>query len=176
MSAKLLLIIPEIILVVGAVLVTVLGLSRTKALRDAVPGATVGLILLAFLSIFSVTNDERLAAAGLLMPGLVVYGKSLILLISAALVLLGVGLVDRRLERAIASGQVAFDPIRVQRGEHHAFLLLSIAGASDLHRGRIESEFAQGSGSGREVLLPRCAEFGSASLRHRAPLWRDRHG
>ncbi|MBL9148743.1 MAG: NADH-quinone oxidoreductase subunit N [Phycisphaerae bacterium] len=129
MSAKLYLIIPEIILVVGAVLVTVLGLSRAKALRDAVPGATVGLIILAFLSVFAVTTDERLAAAGLLMPGLVVYGKSLILLVSASLVLLGVGLVDRRLERAIGSGQVAFDPIRVQRGEHHAFLLLSIAGA-----------------------------------------------
>lgn len=129
MSAKLLLIIPEIVLVVGAVVVTVLGLARTKAVRDAVPGATIAVLLAALACVSVVTTDERLVSAGLLLPGLVVYGKSMILLVAVSLVLLGTGLVDRRLERAISSGQVAFDAIRVQRGEHHAFLLLSVTGA-----------------------------------------------
>lgn len=129
MTTKLALILPEILLVVGAVIVTVLGLARGKVWRDAVPAVTVALLLAACGLVHVVTTDDRLASAGLLLPGLGLYAKTLILLGAAALVLLGIGLIDRKLEIAFASGRAAFDPIRVMRGEYHSFLLLSIAGA-----------------------------------------------
>lgn len=129
MVSKLVLILPEILLVVGSVVVTVLGLSRRPAVRDAVPAATVMLLLAAFAVLHLVTTDERLASAGLLLPSLGLYAKSLVLLIATMLALLCVGLIDRRLEAAFASGRAAFDPVRVVRGEFFAFFLLSIAGA-----------------------------------------------
>jgi NADH-quinone oxidoreductase subunit N len=129
MTTKLALILPEILLVVGAIVVTVLGLARTKMWRDAVPAVTIGLLLAAAGLVHTVTTDDRLAVAGLVLPGLGLYAKTLILLGGAALVLLGIGLIDRKLEAAFASGRAAFDAIRVMRGEYHSFLLLSIAGA-----------------------------------------------
>jgi NADH-quinone oxidoreductase subunit N len=129
MTTKLALILPEILLVVGAIVVTVLGLARTKMWRDAVPAVTIGLLLAAAGLVHTVTTEDRLAVAGLVLPGLGLYAKTLILLGGAALVLLGVGLIDRKLEAAFASGRAAFDAIRVMRGEYHSFLLLSIAGA-----------------------------------------------
>jgi NADH-quinone oxidoreductase subunit N len=129
MTTKLVLILPEILLVVGAIVVTVLGLSRSKAWRDAVPAATIALLLGACGLLHVVTTDERLAQAGLLLPSMGLFAKTLILLIGVGLVMLGIGLVDRRLEQAFAQGRVAFDAIRVMRGEYHAFFLLSIAGA-----------------------------------------------
>ncbi|MDZ4829658.1 MAG: NADH-quinone oxidoreductase subunit N [Phycisphaerae bacterium] len=129
MLPKIVLILPEILLVVGAVIVTVLGLSRRKVVRDAVPAVTLALLVGALAVTHYVTNDSRLAAADLLMPGLAVYGKSLILIVAMGLVLLSVGLVDRKLEAAFSTGRASFDAIRVIRGEYHAFFLLSIAGA-----------------------------------------------
>jgi NADH-quinone oxidoreductase subunit N len=129
MTTKLALILPEILLVVGAVVVTVLGLSRRPAWRAAVPMATIALLLTAFGVLHWVTTDVRLQSAGLLLPSLGLFAKSLILLLAVGLVLLGVGSVDRRLEHAFASGRAKFDAIRVMRGEFHAFILLSVAGA-----------------------------------------------
>ena len=48
--------------------------------------------------------------------------------IAIGLVLLGIGMVDRKYEEAVRDGRTGFDPLRVVRGEYHAFLLLSIAG------------------------------------------------
>ncbi|MDZ4754212.1 MAG: NADH-quinone oxidoreductase subunit N [Phycisphaerae bacterium] len=129
MTSKLALILPEILLVVGAILVTVLGLARGKVWRDSVPAVTIGLLLAACCLVPVVTTDVRLASAGLLLPAVGMYAKPLILLVAIGLVMLSVGLVDRRLELAFAHGRAAFDAIRVMRGEYHAFLLLSVAGA-----------------------------------------------
>lgn len=129
MINQLTLILPEILLIVGAVVVTVLGVARGKVWRDAVPAVTVVLLLAACGLVHVVTTPDRLGQASLIMPGLGLYAKTLLLLGGAALVLLGMGLVDRKLEQAFASGRAAFDPIRVMRGEYHSFLLLSIAGA-----------------------------------------------
>ncbi len=129
MTTKLALILPEILLVVGAIIVTMLGLARGKVWRDAVPAVTVALLLAACGLVHVVSTEARLANASLLMPGLGLYAKTLILLGAASLVLLGVNLIDRKLEQAFASGRAAFDAIRVMRGEYHSFLLLSVAGA-----------------------------------------------
>lgn len=130
MVSKIALILPEILLVAGSVVVTVLGLSRRPAWRDAVPAVAVALLLGAFGLLHLVTTDARLAEAGLLLPGMPLFAKSLVYLVGAGLVLLCVGLVDRRLEQAFAAGRAPFDAIRVMRGEFFAFLLLSIAGCS----------------------------------------------
>jgi NADH-quinone oxidoreductase subunit N len=129
MINQLTLILPEIVLIVGAVFVTVLGVSRSKVWRDSVPAITVVLLLAACALAHVVSTDDRLSLAPLILPGLGLYAKTLLLIGSAALVLLGFGLIDRRLEQAFASGRAAFDPIRVMRGEYHSFLLLSVAGA-----------------------------------------------
>ncbi|MFO0828463.1 MAG: NADH-quinone oxidoreductase subunit N [Phycisphaerales bacterium] len=128
MLPKIVLILPEILLVVGAVFVTVLGLSRSKALRDSVTLATVILLLGALGLTHLVTDDARLGLAGLILPGLAGFGKSMILIVAAALALLHAGMVDRRLEHAFAAGRASFEPIRVIRGEYHAFFLLAVAG------------------------------------------------
>ncbi|MBL9118947.1 MAG: NADH-quinone oxidoreductase subunit N [Phycisphaerae bacterium] len=129
MINQLTLILPEILLIVGAVVVTVLGVARSKVWRDAVPTVTVILLLASCFLVHVVSTEDRLSQAPLIMPGLGLYAKTLLLVGAAALVLLGFGLIDRKLEMAFASGRAAFDPIRVMRGEYHSFLLLSVAGA-----------------------------------------------
>ncbi len=128
MSAKLALIAPEILLLAGAVLVAVLGLSRNASLRRAVPLVT-GLFLVGSIVVSAiVTTPERSVQAGLLMPMLGGYAKALIASIGLLLVMVAGPSIDRRLEEAFDSGRAAFDPIRVMRGEFFSFFLLSIAG------------------------------------------------
>ncbi len=129
MSNRLTLIAPEIVLFVGAVLVAVLGLSRSRTIRESVPWVTI-----VFLAGSVVANliayrvDGVTQGTGLILPGLGLYAKTLIGCTAMALVLVGVGSVDRRYEEMIRAGRSAFDPLRVIRGEYHAFFLLSVAG------------------------------------------------
>jgi NADH-quinone oxidoreductase subunit N len=128
MSAKLALIAPEILLLAGAVLVAVLGLSRNASLRRAVPLVT-GLFLLGAIVVSAVvTTPERSVQAGLMLPMLGGYAKALIASVGLLLVMVAGPSIDRRLEEAFDSGRAAFDPIRVMRGEFFSFFLLSIAG------------------------------------------------
>ena len=122
-------VIPEILLVVGAVVVSVLGLSPRKRLRDGVPAVAAAFLVASVIAVPLVSTTESTAATGHLLPGLVRPVKILIALIGLALVAVGAGAVDRRLEESFARGRSAFDPIRVVRGEYYAFFLLSIAGA-----------------------------------------------
>lgn len=128
MSAKLALIAPEILLLAGAVLVAVLGLSRNASLRRAVPLVTGLFLVGAIVASVVVTTEERGAAAGLLLPMLGGYAKPLIASVGLLLVMVAGPSIDRRLEEAFDSGRAAFDPIRVMRGEFFSFFLLSIAG------------------------------------------------
>src|SRR5262245_44229335 len=123
MLPKIVLILPEILLVVGAVVTTVFGLARRKVIRDAVPGVATAFIIGAIVLVQLVTTDARLTEAGLVMPGLANYGRMLILFVAAALLMLSVGLVDRKLEHAFTTGRARFDAMRVMRGEYHAFFL-----------------------------------------------------
>ncbi|MCP4836939.1 MAG: NADH-quinone oxidoreductase subunit N [Phycisphaera sp.] len=129
MGSKLVLITPEMILFAGSVLVAVLGLSRSRSIRGIVPWTTIGFIAAAIVAthiVYGRTDDVK--AAGLLLPQLGLYLKTLVGVISIGLVLVGTGMVDRRYEEAVRDGRVGFDPLRVVRGEYHAFLLLSLAG------------------------------------------------
>ncbi|MBX3355198.1 MAG: NADH-quinone oxidoreductase subunit N [Phycisphaeraceae bacterium] len=129
MSLRLITIIPEIVLFAGAVIVSILGLSPAKQLRDAVPAITAAFLFAALVIIPFVSQPDRVADAGHLLPNLGMVAKMLIAGVSLLLVAVGAGAVDRRLEESIARGRSPFDPVRVLRGEYHAFLLLSVSGA-----------------------------------------------
>ncbi len=64
----------------------------------------------------------------LLLPYLGQYVKMVVCGVGIALTLITVGMIDRRLELAVETGRVKFDPIRANRGEFHAFFLLSLTG------------------------------------------------
>jgi len=139
-AEKFLLLIPELILFVGAVVVSVFGLSPRRRIRDAMPAITAGFLVVGLISIPLVHTDARLEGleGGLLMPGLSAWVKTVMCLVGLLLVMVGAGSIDRRLEREVAAGRLAFDPLRTSRGEYYAFLLLSVigvmlcAGANDL--------------------------------------------
>ena len=129
MTAKLWFLIPEIVLFAAAVIVSVMGLSRVKSTRDLSPLITVlALIVAAALTPILYANEERVHAAGMLMPMLGQYVKVVVCIVGALLAMLPVGLIDRNLEGAFATGRASFDAIRVTRGEFYAFFLLSIIG------------------------------------------------
>lgn len=130
MTERLISVIPEIVLFTGAVVVSVVGLSPAKRLRDGVPGVTAGFIVAALIAtILVVPGPDGPNELGHPVPGLVRVVKVLIALIGLALVAVGAGAVDRRLEESFTRGRASFDPIRVIRGEYHAFFLLSLSGA-----------------------------------------------
>ena len=128
-SQKLILIAPEIVLFIGAVVVAVLGLSSSRSLRRSLP-LVVSLFLAGSVitTIFVYANDEALQSSGLIFPGLGLFVKCLVGLAGIGLVALGTGSIDRTFENAVASGRTRFDPLRVIRGEYFAFFLLTILG------------------------------------------------
>lgn len=128
-SQKLILIAPEILLFCGAVVVAVLGLSTAKSVRKAVPLVTALFLAGAVVTtVFVYGNEEALASSGLLFPGIGLFVKCLAGVAGIGLVALGTGSIDRTFENAVSAGRTPFDPLRVVRGEYHAFLLLSIIG------------------------------------------------
>ena len=129
MGEKLTQIIPEIVLFSGAVVVAVLGLSRARALREAVPWTSIIFLVASVLCTLLIPIQNATDPdSGMILPNLGIYVKTLVGLAGIGLVMLGIGSVDRRYEDAVRSGRAGFDPIRVIRGEYHAFLLLSITG------------------------------------------------
>ena len=123
-------ILPEIWLFFGAVVVSMMGLSRRKLLRDAVPFVVCFFLAAAMAAIPWIYGDKlRLARADLLMPQLGPYVKMIVCGIGIVLAMLSVGLVDRGIEDAIKSGRARFDPLKLSRGEYFAFFLLSLIGA-----------------------------------------------
>lgn len=128
MSAKLTLIAPEMLLFVGAVVVAVLGLSRSASIRRAVPFVTTVFLAGSIVVTAAVYRSDSVETSGLILPMLGGYAKALIAAIGILLVMVAGSSIDRKLEEAFDSGRAAFDPIRVMRGEFFAFFLLSIAG------------------------------------------------
>ena len=118
MADKLWFILPELWLFVGAVIAAVMGLSRTRVLRDVVPYLVSFFLIAALVAIpFVYADDAKLARAGLLMPAIGPYVKMVVCSIGVVLAMLSVGLIDRDLEDAFRSGRSRFDPIRVSRGD-----------------------------------------------------------
>ncbi len=128
MAAKLTLIAPEILLFAGAVVVAVLGLSRTASIRRAVPMVTAAFLAASVGVTAYVYRSDAVVESNLLLPQLGGFVKALIALIGILLVMIAGPAIDRRLEEAFDSGRASFDPIRTMRGEYFAFFLLSIAG------------------------------------------------
>ena len=129
MGDKLWLLMPEMTLFIGVVVVSVMGLSASKSVRDLVALVTCVFLGIAFvITPFLYSDEQHVAAAGLLMPMLGKYVKMLVCGMGIVLAMLSVGMIDRRLEQGIASGRAVFDPLRVNRGEYFAFLLLSLIG------------------------------------------------
>ncbi|MHC4130200.1 MAG: NADH-quinone oxidoreductase subunit N, partial [Planctomycetota bacterium] len=130
MADKLWFLIPEIWLFLGVFVLSVMGLARTKFLRDALPLVVCAFLAVALVAIPLVyTQTDRLSRAAMLMPSVGYYVKMVVCAMGIVLALLSVGLIDRRLEEAVKSGRARFDPIRVSRGEYFAFFLLSLIGA-----------------------------------------------
>lgn len=138
LAPRLQLVLPEMLLFVGAVLVAVRGLSRSRATRSALPGIACATLVASGIAAWFVWTPEAASSSGLLFPMLGRFVKPAIALVAAVLVLLSVGSVDRLVEDAVARGRRAFDAQRVIRGEFYAFLLFSVMGtmllcnASDL--------------------------------------------
>jgi NADH-quinone oxidoreductase subunit N len=130
MIEKLWFLIPEMILFAGVVVVSILGLSPVRALRDVTPWVTIGALVLASAVTPLLYTPERVASAELLMPHVGWYMKVAIMLIAAMLVLMCIGLIDRHYEGEVKAGRTAFDPMRVNRGEFFVLLLFSVMGAT----------------------------------------------
>lgn len=129
MIDKLWFLIPEMVMFAGAVVVSVLGLSRSKRVRDLSPAIViVSLVIAAALTPLLYANEARLANAALLIPSLGLYVKVIVPLVGILLAFLTIGLVDRALEVSFSTGRASFDAIRVTRGEFYAFFLLSLIG------------------------------------------------
>lgn len=129
MGSKIAEIIPEIVLFAGAVVVSIVGLSASKRVRDTVPGITAAFLLGSLAAIAFASAPVHEGTAAHLVPNLARIVKAILAVIGILLVAVGAGAVDRRLEESFARGRAPFDAIRVLRGEYHAFFLLSIAGA-----------------------------------------------
>ncbi|MCE9619090.1 MAG: NADH-quinone oxidoreductase subunit N [Planctomycetes bacterium] len=129
MGPKIAVLMPEIIVFGGSVVVSILGLSKSRTIRKSVPMIAAFTLLAALAALATGYSNEAAEQAGVLMPGFNKIIKVIILVVGLGLVAIAVGHVDRRMEDAVARGVTAFDPIRVVRGEFHAFMLLSICGA-----------------------------------------------
>ena len=128
LGPKFMLIVPEAVLFVGAVLCAVMGLSHVRAFRALVPWVAVVALIATFVTMLKVWTPEAATAAQLPMPMLGKYIIALLCVVGVGHVLASIGSVDRAVERQVASGTGAFDPVRVIQGEFYAFILLSLCG------------------------------------------------
>ncbi len=133
MIEKIALIWPEIALFLTTCIVLVVGLSPEAGVRRlCAPIAGAGLIVSFVLALMTGTD-----APGA-MPHLAPFFKASAAAVGLALLLAQAGVVDRREESEIASGQRRFNPLRTVRAEYYALFLFSITGlmlcasASDL--------------------------------------------
>jgi NADH-quinone oxidoreductase subunit N len=117
---------PELCLFLGVVVVSIMGLSQRRGVRDAVPAATILFLLIAFIITPMLYTDEHVQKS--LMPMLGKYVKMIVCGVGIMLTMLSVGLIDRRYEDSVQAGRLRFDPIRANRGEYFSFFLLSLMG------------------------------------------------
>ena len=133
MVQKLWLIIPEMAVFLGVVVVFIMGLSPSKRVRDILPlmaSVFLGLGFALTPLVYESEIGQRLLQQNnfLLMPMIGKYVKMVACLLGIILAMVSVGMIDRRLEQAVAAGRIPFDPIRANRGEFFAFFLLSLMG------------------------------------------------
>lgn len=132
MADKLWFLVPELILFGGVVVVSIMGLSPRKGVRDSLPLITCIFLGMAFAVIPALYSGERAEAhmegAALLFPYLGKFAKMVVCLVGIGLVMISTGMIDRHYEKAVQAGRATFDPIRATRGEYFSFFLLSLIG------------------------------------------------
>ncbi len=132
MTERLWFLIPELVVLAGAVSCAILGVSRSVAVRRLLPIAAFITLIVAFLAASYVYSPASMEAA--VGPGAVPLpwlGRTVIpmvVIVGILLVMVQAGLVDRSYESKIAAGHTRFDPLRTSRGEYYAFFLLSLCG------------------------------------------------
>jgi len=122
------LLIPELIILAGAVVCAIVGVARRRVVRDSLPAIVVGTLVIAGLWIWLFAGAEGMHAAGATLPDLGVWVGLIGCALGVLLVLLNAGTADREYEAAVGSGKLTFDPLRTTRGEFYVFLLLSLGG------------------------------------------------
>ena len=142
MTDRLWFLMPELIVLGGAVLCAILGVSRRVGVRNLLPvvaGWTLVIAgLVAWRFVYVPCTELAAVATDVPLPWLGQWVVIMSAVIGLMLVFTQAGLVDRVYEAAVAAGRVAFDPLRTTRGEYWVFFLLSIgglmltSGASDL--------------------------------------------
>ncbi len=128
MADRLWFLIPEFILLAGAVVCAIGGLSNVAAIRRRVGFIACGFLAAACIAVPFVYSPERVASADSLLPNLGKYVKFFVALIGILLVMSAGGLMDRKYEHAIAKGKASFNALRTSGGEFHALMLLSLTG------------------------------------------------
>ncbi|MCH2139844.1 MAG: NADH-quinone oxidoreductase subunit N [Phycisphaerales bacterium] len=133
---------PELIMLTGAVVCAVSGLSRDVGVRRALPGIAIITLILAYAAsgfVYEMPSDEAsVGDAAAVFPWLARMMIPIASVVGVVLVLVQSGFVDRSYEDAVAAGRLQFDPLRSNRGEFWSFFLLSLGGlmltssASDL--------------------------------------------
>ena len=112
----------------GAVVASVLGLAQSKRVRDSLPLVMSGFLLVAMIVTPFLYTPEKTAEANVMYPQLGLYVKMIVCGMGILLAMLGVKLIDRKMEAAVAEGRASFDSIRANRGEYFAFFMLSLMG------------------------------------------------
>ncbi len=128
MADRLWFLIPELILLSGAVICAIGGLSTFAAFRRRIGFVACAFLAAACISIPWIYTPEHIADSTALYPALGKYVKFFAALIGILLVMTSGGLMDRHYEQAIATGKDRFNALRTSGGEYHALLLLSITG------------------------------------------------
>jgi NADH-quinone oxidoreductase subunit N len=128
MADRLWFLIPEFILLTGAVVCAIGGLSTIAAFRRRIGFVACAFLAAACISIPWVYTPEHIIDSTALFPALGKYVKFFVALIGILLVMTSGGLMDRQYEKAIATGKDRFNALRTSAGEFHALLLLSITG------------------------------------------------
>lgn len=144
MTGRLAFLYPEVVLFAAACLVMVLGLSRSLRTRKLSAWVTGGALVIA--GYFALASTPHMGVAScpitgyvfsqamtpsqgqVLLPEMVPFLKVMIAGVGLFLLLALAGTVDRGDEERIASGKMAFDPLRSNRAEFYAFFLFSITG------------------------------------------------
>ena len=128
MSARMAMLWPELAVLAGAMVVCILGLSRRRSMRRAVGAVAATSLLVALALTWTTGSVEEAHGAGVLLPGLARFVKSMVCVVGLVLLCCGTGFVDHQHEHDVSVGAARFDPLRIARGEFTSFFLFSLAG------------------------------------------------
>ncbi|MDP7008986.1 MAG: NADH-quinone oxidoreductase subunit N [Phycisphaerales bacterium] len=128
MGDRLWLLVPEFILLAGAMACALGGISRFASIRRRVGFIASLFLALALIAIPYFNSQQGQTPEGTMLPNLSFYIKMVVAFVGLLFVATAGGLVDRTYEKAIGSGKDRFDPLRSSSGEFHALLLLSLTG------------------------------------------------